>query len=103
VTEQKKSLLTVSCDVPVSEKLHQRLMQHLNPIADSIGCAVLVLDKGLSASVQHDLAPLIDAITDQTKAIQALANSNTALIRAMADEPEQDQEPMTYMDGRPIG
>lgn len=48
------------------------------------------------------LSDLVDAIRQQTAAIQQLADSNAALIQAMAEAEGMDdeyQEPTTYLDG----
>lgn len=45
---------------------------------------------------------LIDAIRQQTAAIQQLVESNAALIQAMAEAEgmdDEDREPATYLDG----
>lgn len=48
------------------------------------------------------LAELINAIRQQSVAIQSLADSNMALIAEMARMDEQEPEaPNTYMDGTP--
>jgi hypothetical protein len=52
---------------------------------------------------QPDLVSVLRAIAANTAAVTQLAYATMALVRAMADEPEQDQEQMTYIDGRPIG
>lgn len=49
-----------------------------------------------------NLQLLIDAITEQTKAINRLANSNAMLADAIAQERDEEEEtPTTYMDGTP--
>ena len=46
---------------------------------------------------------LVKAITEQTKAITALVQSNRELISCMAGQDGEDQEePQTYMDGTPV-
>jgi len=52
---------------------------------------------------QPDLVSVLRAIEANTAAVTQMAYAVMALVKAMADDPEQDQEPMTYMDGRPIG
>jgi hypothetical protein len=45
---------------------------------------------------------LISVLYEQSQAIQALASSNMALVRAIAEsDGDTDGEPMTYMDGTP--
>ena len=50
------------------------------------------------------LIHLIDALNAQSQAIQALAESNMALVQAMAQDQGMDegQEPRQYLDGSPV-
>ncbi|WP_405418680.1 hypothetical protein [Marinobacter flavimaris] len=51
---------------------------------------------------EDQIAELIEAIRQQTDAINRLANSNAALVQAMAeaeDMDDEDREPTTYLDG----
>lgn len=59
----------------------------------------------LSVSDQA-LLTLVEALKGQTQAIQALADSNMALVAAMAESeemPDTPEEPAMYLDGRPRG
>lgn len=49
------------------------------------------------------MAALIAALLQQTQAINRLAASNEALVRAMAEADGEDpeHEPTTYLDGTP--
>lgn len=47
------------------------------------------------------LEDLISAIHQQTMAISALAQSNQALVQAMAEAEDEEGEPTTYLDGTP--
>ncbi|EDM47768.1 hypothetical protein [Marinobacter algicola] len=52
----------------------------------------------------HQVTELIEAIRQQTDAINRLASSNAALVQAMAEAEgldEEDQAPDTYLDGAP--
>ena len=51
---------------------------------------------------EQQLAELIEAIRQQTDAINRLAKSNAALVEAMAEAEgmdDEDREPTTYLDG----
>lgn len=51
---------------------------------------------------EDHIAELIEAIRQQTDAINRLASSNAALVQAMAESEvinEEDREPTTYLDG----
>tara|TARA_R110000850_G_scaffold264606_1_gene393779 strand:+ start:21217 stop:21387 length:171 start_codon:yes stop_codon:yes gene_type:complete len=52
--------------------------------------------------MDDSMADLVDAIRQQTAAIQQLAESNAALIQAMVEAEGMDDEdrgPTTYLDG----
>jgi len=51
---------------------------------------------------EEQTAELIEAIRQQTDAINRLASSNSALVQAMAEAEgmdDEDREPPTYLDG----
>lgn len=51
---------------------------------------------------EEQTAELIKAIRQQTDAINRLANSNAALVQAMAEAEvmdDEEREPTTYLDG----
>ena len=102
MSEINKPLLIIK----PSQKLHPDQQRKLNESAEAwskgSGFKAVVLGYGVEAEVHHDLMPLVDAITKQTEAIQKLADSNEALIQAMAEAEgldEDDREPGTYLDG----
>lgn len=52
--------------------------------------------------MSEDMAELIQAMREQTEAINRLAQSNAALVQAMAEAEgmdEEEREPTTYLDG----
>lgn len=55
--------------------------------------------------MDEQMAELITALRQQTDAINRLANTNAALIEAMAEAEgldDDEREPSTYLDGEPI-
>ena len=51
---------------------------------------------------EQQTAEVIEAIRQQTDAINRLASSNAALVQAMAEAEgmdDEDREPTTYLDG----
>ena len=54
--------------------------------------------------LQRELGRLIQAVQEQTKAIQSLADSNALLVQAMAeaDIEEDDGVPIRYLDGSQV-
>lgn len=58
----------------------------------------------MSERVESLLVELIEALQEQTRAVQALASSNQALVQAMAEMEgveDEDAQPTTYLDGSP--
>lgn len=51
--------------------------------------------------MDEQMSELIEAIRQQTAAINRMAESNMALVAAMAEAEglDEDQEPTTYLDG----
>ena len=102
--EQRPSLLVVKCPTILEIKDSQMIRSAMEPIALALGAEVVVADGGADVSLYQDLSPLVAAITAQTEAITRLAQSNEALVEAMAqEEPDMLELPVsTYMDGSPM-
>lgn len=78
-------------------------MCHANPVpsaANGLSSGALSLGPEPAAF----LIPLLQALSEQTAAINRLAQSNEMLVQAMAEGDEQgpDAEPRVYMDGSPV-
>lgn len=90
-------LLILNSTRPLSREEFDRLKPAMEKIEKATGMKVVLLDDPLSAKVERDLQPLVDALTAQTemmgRLVLALADSGAE------DEPEA---PRTYMDGTPL-
>lgn len=97
-------LLVVRYPGSLSQEHAARLIQHLEPMAETLNLNAMVLDAGADAHIQTDNTALISAMGAQVEAINRLAASNEALVQAMAEVDEEGAEPApsgTYMDGSP--
>ena len=52
---------------------------------------------------EQDISELLAALRAQTAAIQALADSNYAIVRAMIDADDLQEDIRTHLDGSRIG
>lgn len=98
----KRGLLVIHADTPLSFESRLRIREVLDPIAEKLGMVGLVTEQGLEAQMHWDLSPLVDAINAQSEAIMALVHQNAALIQALSGEQEEEPGPATYMDGTPV-
>ena len=103
MSEQRKSLLVGQIEHRLSMAQAVRLREALEPAANRLGLELLFVGAGMKAEVYRDLTPLVEAIEKQTAAITALAESNRALVEAMAEadaDDDDDHAPAMYLDGR---
>lgn len=102
--ELVESEIVLKPQQPLSQESMARLREHAANLTAELDCQVLMVERGIDAEEHSDIAPLVKAIHEQTKAINALAESNMALVEMMADVDQVDdeeREPATYMDGTP--
>lgn len=85
-SEQGKPLLVIQTERHLSQGQRLLIREAAEAMATRVGMEALILDGGLKAEVHRDFAPLIDAITAQTDAINQLAASNMALVDAILDQ-----------------
>lgn len=94
-------------EVRSSAPLTMQQIERLKPILETLEMAVkgeyfvALLDNNVGVRVHTDNSDLVDAIRQQTTAIQALADSNMALVQAMADGEDYDAPVSQYLDGSP--
>jgi len=102
-SEQPRSLLVVKVPAGIALQDMEHLSRYMEPVGKKLSAEVVICPDGMDARWQQDLSPLVSAIAAQTQAITRLAQSNEALVQAMAqDDPDPDELPETYMDGSPI-
>ena len=87
-----KSLLVLSTEKSLSVERLESMDKLLRPVAKRLGFELVIAGDGVSVSVHHDLAPLVDAINQQTRSVCELVESNRALIAVMAEDCDQFSE-----------
>jgi len=95
-------LLVVRYPGTLSHEQSARMIQILEPMAETLNLKAMLLDAGADAHIQTDNTALIAALGAQVEAINRLAASNEALVQAMAeagDEGDEPQDQGTYLDG----
>ena len=102
--ELKESEIVLKPQQRVSQESMARIRKLAANLTAELDCQVLMVERGIDAEEHSDIAPLVQAIHEQTMAINALAESNMALVEMMAEVDQVDdeeREPATYMDGTP--
>ncbi|MCH4563360.1 hypothetical protein MKP05_09480 [Halomonas sp. EGI 63088] len=81
-----------------------KLQEQLRAVCKGTGLRPVLFDQGIGGEVHRDLDGLVSAIEAQTQAINALAESNRAVVDyLLAQEAEEhDEAPdLRYLDGSP--
>lgn len=87
----------------LSQTMYEQARESLAPIGKKMNLQVMVVDEGSEVDVRYNHDPLVAAIRDQITAINRLAESNQALVQAIAEgDGMDDMAPTTYMDGSPV-
>jgi hypothetical protein len=93
-------LLQVRVPGVISQEQAGYLQAQIEETATALNLEPLILFGGAEASIHTDNTALIAAMHAQVEAINRLAASNEALVQAMAEaEDEEDEQPGRYMDG----
>jgi hypoxanthine phosphoribosyltransferase len=101
------SLLVVKTDRAIHLDQRQQIMETLEPLADTLGAKVLIVDDRADAGLTINPGPLIDALRDQVEAINRLVQSQgamTAAIGHLAATFVDPEEPVRAigLDGKPL-
>jgi hypothetical protein len=102
--EPKQSdLLTISVPLPLKQEQRERLEANLRPLVQRMGCELIVLEAGITAQLQPNMADLLAEQQKQTALLEQIATGQLALIEALADDEGEDPDapPRTYLDGTP--
>ena len=94
-------LLVVKAHRTITQEDGDRMKALLEPIAKRLNLETVVVDSTADVAAHYDPSVLVEALTLQVAAINRLADSNEALVQAMAQEDDEDPEPSSYLDGRP--
>lgn len=97
-----KSLLVLSVNKVVPADVLDKLRDHVQSFAKSIGCDGFVSPAGCEVSVHHDLEPVVKAMQENTAAVRQLAEACAMLIDAMAEADDEEGLPGSYLDGSPV-
>jgi len=99
--QSTKPLLIVSASESFSKSTREKLSEALNALGESTGYKVALFTEGLTPTFDNTNAALkqLTVIADnQARTNELLA----ALVEALADDADPDQEPRTYLNGQPI-
>ncbi|WP_236233224.1 hypothetical protein [Pseudomonas tohonis] len=103
MNEQSKPLLVVNSTKPLTMDQVERLRRQMLPFTEQVGLHLLVVSEDLQVGIHSDLRPLMEQqLAEQAKTNELLL----ALIQALADggdDSAEEDEPSTFMSGKPRG
>lgn len=94
----KKSLLIVKLTDHFSTESVGEIVDSLKEYADHLGFNCVVLPKGTDSEYHQPISALVDAIKQQTEAIQNLAASNMAIVDELAAANDLDGDQSDTLD-----
>ena len=96
-------LLVVTIPTVLTRDQRENAQAVIQARAESLGFQALVLDGGITACLQPNMAELLGEQKKQTALLEQIATQNLALIEALADGDDADPDavPQTYLDGTP--
>lgn len=97
-------LLVVTIPTILTRDQREKAQAVIQGQAERLGFQALVLDGGITASLQPNMADLLAEQQKQTALLEQIASQNLALIEALADDTaiDPDELPHThYLDGTP--
>ncbi|WP_447651567.1 hypothetical protein [Pseudomonas abietaniphila] len=82
----------------------ERITEALGPLAKKLGCQLMLLEPGMTLSLQIDPVAVMAEQKKQTALLEQLVEQQSALLDAMADDVRADEEDRqtTYLDGSPM-
>lgn len=98
----EKGIIVLKAAGTMTAEERRQLSDYAQSVSERCGYNAVVADDSVTAHVHPPISDLVDAIRQQTAAIQQLADSNAALIHAMAEAEGMDDEgmePPRYLDG----
>ena len=103
LSPSKGDLLVISVPIHLTAALRSKVEQSLAPTAERLGVELLVLEGGLTASLQPGMSGLMAEQAKQTALLERLVDQQALLIQAMAEDvmEDPDAKPLSYMDGSP--
>ena len=103
LSPKQGDLLVISIPSLLSQDQREKAQQVIQAQAERLGFQALVLDGGITAQLQPNMAELLAEQQKQTALLEQIATQGLALIEALSDGdgPDPDAPPLTYMDGSP--
>lgn len=96
-------LLVIYPKTAMTREQHQLTVQTLKPLAERLGCTILVSQPDIEVAIQPGSAALLAEMQKQTAILEAMAEQQAILLQELAgDERDDDRQPLAYMDGSPI-
>ncbi|CAH0650400.1 MULTISPECIES: hypothetical protein [Pseudomonas] len=98
-------LLVISIPQILTQEQRENAQPVMQAQAERLGFQALVLDGGITAQLQPNIADLLAEQQKQTALLEQIATQNQALIQALADDVDSDLDavPLTYLNGAPVG
>jgi len=98
-------LLVISIPQILTQEQRENAQAVMQSQAERLGFQALVLDGGITAQLQPNVADLLAEQQKQTALLEQIATQNQALIQALADDVDSDLDavPLTYLNGAPVG
>lgn len=98
-------LLVISIPQILTQEQRENAQTVMQAQAERLGFQALVLDGGITAQLQPNIADLLAEQQKQTALLEQIATQNQALIQALADDVDSDLDavPLTYLNGAPVG
>lgn len=103
LSPKQGDLLVVSIPQVLTPEQREKAQAMMQAQAERLGFQALVLDGGITAQLQPNMADLLAEQQKQTALLEQIATQNLALIEALADGEGADPDvlPSTYLDGSP--
>lgn len=97
-------LLVISIPHLLTQDQREKVQAMMQAQAERLGFQALVLDGGITASVQPNMADLLAGQQKQTALLETIASQNLALMEALADGEGDgpDAVPTNYLSGAPV-
>jgi hypothetical protein len=101
---KRGDLLVVSIPQVLTQDQREKAQAMMQAQAERLGFQALVLDGGITAQLQPNMADMLAEQKKQTSLLEQIATQNLALIEALADgeEADPDAPPSTYLSGAPV-
>ena len=73
-----KSLLVIQANTYLTKEQQDSVFEMVKPVAQLLGAELIVSDATASVAIHQDLAPLVEAVQQQTRKVQELIDLQAA-------------------------